>query len=78
MTYVHPHTYINKQIFPIFNCVTPESVLLANCHYDDYYNYDDDYYYCREDKHDILAVCDWSQKMAFYQLNGRQVCRVVT
>ena len=29
MTYVHPHTYINKQVSPIFNCVTPESVLLA-------------------------------------------------
>ena len=30
MTYVHPHTYINKQISPIFNCVTPESVSLAS------------------------------------------------
>ncbi len=30
MTYVCPHIYINKQTFPIFNCVTPESVSLAN------------------------------------------------
>jgi len=27
----------------------------------------------RDDKYDILAVCDWGQKMAFYQLNGKQV-----
>ncbi len=30
MTYVRPHIYINKQISTIFNCVTPESVSLAN------------------------------------------------
>ena len=29
MTYVRPHTHINKQTSPIFNCVTPESVSLA-------------------------------------------------
>ncbi len=29
MTYVRPHIHINKQISPIFNCVTPESVSLA-------------------------------------------------
>ncbi len=29
ITYVRPNIYINKQISPIFNCVTPESVSLA-------------------------------------------------
>ena len=27
---VHPHTYINKQISLIFNCVTPDSVSIAS------------------------------------------------
>ncbi len=30
MTRVRPHTYINKQISPIFNCATPDSVSLAH------------------------------------------------
>ncbi len=29
MTYIRPNIYINKQTSPIFNCVTPVSVLLA-------------------------------------------------
>ena len=27
----------------------------------------------REEPYDILAVGDWSQKLSFYQLSGKQV-----
>ncbi len=30
MTYVRPHIFSNKQISPIFNCVTPDSVSLSS------------------------------------------------
>ena len=30
-------------------------------------------YLYREDQYDILSVCDWGQKLSFYQLNGKQV-----
>lgn len=28
---------------------------------------------CRDESYDILCVCDWNQKLSFYQLSGKQV-----
>ena len=46
--YVHPQIYIykQKQISPILNCVTPDSVSLASYYYHYYYCYYYYYYYC--------------------------------
>ena len=54
-------------VFPMLHLVV--SLSLPNNHIPNY-NLTFDY---SEDKYDILAVCDWGQKMAFYQLNGKQV-----
>lgn len=29
--------------------------------------------FIREEQHDLLAVVDWSQKLSFYHLSGKQV-----
>ena len=31
------------------------------------------FYFNREEPYDILAVGDWSQKLSFFQLSGKQV-----
>ena len=28
---------------------------------------------CREDRYDVLTVCDWGQKIGHYHLSGKQV-----
>lgn len=32
----------------------------------------------RDDQYDVLSVCDWGQKLSFYQLSGKQVFSTFT